>query len=188
MALIKSTLFARAVWIMACTVLISASLQGATYHVNNRQPNARDTNAGTENSPWQTIQRAATSLLPGDTVIVHDGTYNERVSPANSGTPNSLITYAAQSRNVILTPGFSILAKNYTRVIGFQITGGDGVASILVIDCIGVQIFDNWIHHTSNIAIRLLASTGSTCSGCIIRGNTIAYPNSGPQSDGKGSI
>jgi hypothetical protein len=56
-------------------------------------PSGSDANAGTIRSPFQTIQQAADVAGPGDTVIVHAGTYGETVTPVNSGLPAKPITY-----------------------------------------------------------------------------------------------
>src|SRR5690349_16979075 len=53
-----------------------------------------DTNAGTAASPWRTIQRAANAVVPGDTVVIHAGTYvGFRVTA--HGTQAAPITFSA---------------------------------------------------------------------------------------------
>lgn len=55
-----------------------------------------DRGEGTEQCPYRTISRAAEEAMPGDTVVVHEGTYREWVKPVNSGTSdNCRITYQA---------------------------------------------------------------------------------------------
>src|SRR5215475_15183317 len=44
----------------------------ATYHVS---PTGSDYNPGSESRPFRTIQKAADSVKPGDTVLVDDGVY-----------------------------------------------------------------------------------------------------------------
>lgn len=46
-----------------------------------------DDNAGSLQSPFGTIQKAATVARPGDTVLVRAGTYRETVTIDFSGTP-----------------------------------------------------------------------------------------------------
>lgn len=55
----------------------------ATFHV---APTGLDSNAGTEAAPWRTIQKAANTLAPGDTVLIRGGTYNETVTINVSGS------------------------------------------------------------------------------------------------------
>ena len=78
-------------WSPFCLVVLSAiSLVGRTarasvYVVDQAAPGAADTNAGTEESPFKTIQRAADVAKPGDTVYVMAGRYEERVKVKTSG-------------------------------------------------------------------------------------------------------
>jgi len=63
------------------------------YHVTK---NGADTNPGTENAPFATIQKAANLAAPGDTVLVHEGIYREWVRPRAGGTSEECrITYEA---------------------------------------------------------------------------------------------
>lgn len=63
----------------------------AIYYVD--QSIGIDTNPGTEGQPWRTIQKAANTMVAGDTTYVKNGTYAERVEPANSGTAANYIAY-----------------------------------------------------------------------------------------------
>ncbi len=58
----------------------------AFYYVDVGNPNARDTNPGTEAQPWKTILRGVQSLLPGDILLVKAGTYRQTVILTRSGT------------------------------------------------------------------------------------------------------
>lgn len=64
----------------------------------------KDSNAGTSTSPYVTIQKAANVAKAGDVVIIHEGTYEEKVTPANSGTAgNPIIFKSADGDKVIVT-------------------------------------------------------------------------------------
>jgi hypothetical protein len=70
----------------------------------------RDAGPGTEASPYLTINRAASIAQPGDTVIVHEGTYRERVTPRRGGTSeDNRIVYRA-------APGEDVFIKGSERV------------------------------------------------------------------------
>ncbi len=63
----------------------------ADLHVANT---GMDANPGTLESPWRTIQKAATSAVPGDQVLIHAGTYAERVTlSGKQGTAATPITF-----------------------------------------------------------------------------------------------
>ncbi len=73
---------------------IPEEADGRVYHVA-KTPAASDSNPGTEAAPFETIQRAVDLAKAGDTVIIHDGTYRERVDAKHSGTPSRPIKIMA---------------------------------------------------------------------------------------------
>lgn len=58
---------------------ISFSLFSATYYVDIKNPKAKDTNPGTEELPFKTINGALIHLKPGDTLYIRGGTYREAI-------------------------------------------------------------------------------------------------------------
>jgi len=58
----------------------------AFYYVDAGNPDARDTNPGTEARPWKTIGKATSLLQPGDTLLIKAGIYREAVILRRSGT------------------------------------------------------------------------------------------------------
>jgi hypothetical protein len=72
-----------------------------------------DSNPGTQSQPWQTIQKAASIMPEGDTVIVLEGQYPERVYVVRPG-----LTFRALGE--VIMEGFSIQADHIT-VSGFTI-------------------------------------------------------------------
>lgn len=76
---------------------------GNTYHVARNNPTADDANPGTLERPWRSIGKAASTVLPGDTVMVHDGVYREQVSLSRSGRPDAPITFQATNGKVTVT-------------------------------------------------------------------------------------
>jgi hypothetical protein len=75
-----------------------------TYYVDNRNSRASDSNPGTKELPFLTINRAAQVLQPGERVIIMAGVYRERIDPARGGIgPDTMISYeAAPGANVIV--------------------------------------------------------------------------------------
>ena len=66
----------------------------AIYYVNVNA--GLDSNAGTSPAtPWKTIQKAANTMVAGDTVQIMAGVYPESVVPQNSGEAGAVITYRA---------------------------------------------------------------------------------------------
>jgi hypothetical protein len=90
-----------------------------------------DSNSGTQAAPFRTISKAGTVALPNTTVHVAPGTYNENVVTNTSGTASGYITYLSDVKwgaKVVAGSAYHGMAfkvwGNYTKVIGFDITGG----------------------------------------------------------------
>ncbi len=78
-----------------------------------------DTAAGSESEPLRTINRAADLAHPGDTVVVHEGTYREWVDPRRGGLSDlRRITYRAAE-------GERVVISGAEQVTDWQPDGGD---------------------------------------------------------------
>ncbi|MFH1267137.1 MAG: hypothetical protein ABIK89_15525, partial [Planctomycetota bacterium] len=81
-----------------------------TYHVEPSHPRASDENPGTEALPFLTINRAADVLQPGERVVIHAGTYRERVRPARGGAgADRMVSYEAQPGAEVVIKGSRVL-------------------------------------------------------------------------------
>jgi len=107
----RSTLIILAIF----SISFASHALATTYYVST---SGNDSNPGTFSSPWRTIQKAANTMVAGDTVIVNAGTYNERASETTSGSSGNLITYA--TNGTVFCQGFSITG-NYVKIDGFNI-------------------------------------------------------------------
>ena len=85
-------------------LVLGSALQAATYEVARQNPRADDTAPGTAEQPWKTLGQAAAKVGPGDTVLIHSGTYRERVAVKVSGTAQAPIRFvAAPGEHVVVT-------------------------------------------------------------------------------------
>jgi len=92
-----------------------------TYYVT---ATGSDSNNGkTVSTAWATIQHSASTMKPGDMVLVKQGKYPERVYVTTSGTAAAPITFEADTNSEVQVEGFEIKGANYIQVIGFDITG-----------------------------------------------------------------
>lgn len=79
---------------------------GATYYVATT---GNDTNPGTQERPWRRIGKAAGTMVAGDSVLVRGGVYYESVNPAQSGTEQDPITYAAYDTEAVFVDGSEVV-------------------------------------------------------------------------------
>jgi hypothetical protein len=162
-------------WTLAC---------GATYYVDKNNAQSSDTNSGTASLPWKTIQKAANTMVAGDTATVVAGNYSERVTTARNGASGTPITFRA-SGNVVMK-GFE-LKHDFIIVDGFEVTA-TGAASTYQIMIWGsyCQVLNNNLHDSDIGSYGEIGTIwySATPHDCIIRGNhvwgSIAYGNDYP--------
>src|SRR5438477_1644261 len=134
----------RNIWLI--TSFLYASLiaaWGSTYYVS---PTGDDINGtGTSTSPFQTIQRAADLVNPGDTVIVKDGVYTTSnwglVVLTRGGNSSAWVSFKSENKGGAVLDG-----QNYTTTYGFDIEPPGGSY---------VQIQDFEVRNFKKIAINL---------------------------------
>lgn len=83
--------------VLICLILaaLSGQAQAATYYLS---PTGNDSlNGTTLAQAWATFSRAWNTVRAGDTLILADGTYRQRVAPGISGTASAHITIRAQN-------------------------------------------------------------------------------------------
>lgn len=76
---------------------------GRVLHVAQKNPKANDSNSGTADMPYKTINAATAVAQAGDTVLVHEGDYRETVEFKNDGLQGAPITLkGADGEEVII--------------------------------------------------------------------------------------
>ena len=134
-----------------------------------------DFGAGTIEDPWRSIQHAADQAIFGDTIVVLEGQYSERVQVKTSGSEEFPITFRAEG-NVVMR-GFTIQA-DFIVVDGFAITdtannykNGPGI----YVEGEGCVLENNYIYYTTRGGILLHADPGKEflTIGCVVRNNRL---------------
>ncbi|UXX81082.1 T9SS type A sorting domain-containing protein [Reichenbachiella carrageenanivorans] len=115
-----------------------------------------DSNNGSLNTPWKTIQKAAAVAGAGDHVYIKKGTYYNNVVIANSGTSSNWLTFDAfpgDEHQVILNnAAFKLVRKNYVRISGMKVQNGHNGFNIEG-PCEGIQISNNHTYNTFSSGI-----------------------------------
>ncbi len=141
-------------------------VRAATYVVDQAAPGAADTNPGTEEKPFKTVQHAADMAKPGDTVYVMAGKYDERVKVKSGGTEGRPVAFVAMPRRSATVRGFDLDAS-YVRVEGFEITADKPVTAVQL-RASHCEIMDNYIHD-------MMVAVGGTVGKPSADGNTRDY-------------
>ena len=88
-----------------------------------------DSNQGTFERPFLTINKAARVAKAGDKVLVRGGIYKERVLPWNSGSPGAYVTFQNYGNEHVtidasnLGQGIILWGVSYIKVKGFTVIG-----------------------------------------------------------------
>ncbi|MDZ4698935.1 MAG: right-handed parallel beta-helix repeat-containing protein [Rhodothermales bacterium] len=151
-----------------------------TFYVD---PAGNDSNPGTSARPFRTIAHAVKQVSPGDTVLVRNGVYREKVIISRSGTPDRYIVLKAVNQGGAKvevaetgkTDGIKI-AANYVTVDGFEVydpNPGPGRTGncITVWENHHVNILNNRVHGCGAAGIQV-----GRCDHILIE-NNVAYGN-----------
>lgn len=118
-------------------------IEAAIYYVDQSHPLASDSNVGSEDYPWLTVQKGMAVAVAGDTVRIKHGTYvgtgsGNRVTPAfrpsNSGNQGNPIIFEAYPSEAVVNltissgvggPVIGSYQKNYIQFKGFTVMEGE---------------------------------------------------------------
>jgi len=156
-----------AIWLFIGIVLLNSCSEEARISFNNQSDPAtyyvsvegKDTNPGTYEEPFKSINGALRKIVPGDTVLVRGGVYYEKISFPKSGTPSKRITIKAFPEERPVIDGTHVTVEGWMALVtmenarnitfeGFDICNLSGSAPD--IDPEGIRITGN----SSDITIK----------------------------------
>ncbi len=101
-----------------------------TYYVDKNHPGADNSNPGTENQPWLTVQKGASVLQEGDTLFIKEGNYEGLFEFSGlSGTPEEPIVMQSFPGHRVIFKGQGVNTGrvkftdcSYLEIKGIEIT------------------------------------------------------------------
>lgn len=172
-------------------VNVSSTTPPGTFYVDANNPNASDTNVGSETLPFRTIQRAANTVNPGDTIYVKAGVYRESITISRNGNATGRIRFLRFQNDAVVVDcertrqfGFWIGRNaapggaHYVTIDGFTIrnmAGGSNSGGVLLYGCTHVEVknctihMENWVAEDYTTGIRINGPT----EDILMEGNTI---------------
>lgn len=111
--------------IIAVILFLSPILLCADVYYLNGKEGQDENNGLSPQTAWKTINKANKTLIPGDTVYIIAGTYNQTINPQRSGKPGKPITYARYQKDKVIisdvTIGVDLRNKHYIIIDGLTI-------------------------------------------------------------------
>ena len=145
-----------------------AAAHASTWHV---APTGNDSNDGSATSPWLTIQKAANTVVPGDTVEIRAGTYTGFLVTAR-GTAQAPITFRGVGGVVHINGAATvdrdavhIQGASYVIVEGLTVTGALR-AGISALDCDHITVRNNRVDANARWGVF-----SSFCDDLVVENN-----------------
>ncbi|MBB6731516.1 right-handed parallel beta-helix repeat-containing protein [Cohnella zeiphila] len=149
-----------------------------------------DSNPGTSpDSAWQTLQHAADAAVPGDTVYVMGGTYNQKLKISKSGTSaGGFITFQNYPDQTAILDGTGLTVNeseglveidsaSYVRIQGFEIRNftssvRDVVPMGIYVNGSGnhIDLLNNYVHDIKSTAAVRSDLSGRDAHGIAVYG------------------
>jgi hypothetical protein len=139
---------------------------GPVYYVAPYGDDSRTkTQAANPSTPWRTLQKAANSVTAGDTILVKDGVYKDRVGSGNtwtveitrSGTADKPIRFVSENKWGATLDGeyvnhTVVRVQDVSHIIfeGFEIRHGAWGGIRTQTSSSHITIRSNWIHNNTN--------------------------------------
>lgn len=169
---------------VALTVF-SPLLPAAEYFVS---PAGSDTQPGTSEQPFRTIQRAADVMQAGDTCTIRAGLYREWVKPPRGGESEQRpITYRA-------APGERVMVRGSERVDAWQRAQGD-VWKVELPDAFfgdfhpyRLKLSGDWLHYGKEFHLGAIHQDGASLREKLTAEEVSATPGSYRVEEGEGSV
>lgn len=131
--------------LLCCLPCATSVASGDTIYVS---PSGSDMNPGSQQAPLKTISAAAEQARAGDTVLVLEGVYRERVAPPRGGEPNMPIIYRGEPGKRVVIKGSEVWRPDWRHE-------GGGVYSAIPDDSLFNDRGDEYVDHYNPLKVEL---------------------------------
>ncbi len=139
----------------------TAAVSNTIYHIS---PGGNDSNDGSANAPWATIQHAVDTILPGDTIWVHQGSYaGARIEQSGQEDAWKTLMAAPGENSVLDRPG---PANRHGSILELETWSGSGTVNYWIIQGLEVTGADGW-------GIDMRGNENTHSHYLIVRGNRV---------------
>ncbi len=155
-------------------MVISEDAFLAAYYVDGSQRSASDSNPGTEDQPFKTMERGVRSLQPGDALFIKAGTYRETVILTRSGTeadPIRIQAYPGDEGKVIINAAEPL--SRWTKCSGPGDSDGNPYWEHIYVTDVAALVES---HSNSSFAVRQVFQHGQLLKRSRYPGAGWSYP------------
>ena len=140
-------------------------------------PTGSDAASGTSAAPFQTVQKLVSSLTPGETGCVEQGTYYENITIRNGGTSSAPVTLASYPGETATIVGrmYIVDGANYVTVTGLDLNGENPQQALSpMIDANNATFsYDNVTNDHTGTCFGIGSATWGWATGTLITHDTI---------------
>ncbi|HEX8252962.1 MAG TPA: right-handed parallel beta-helix repeat-containing protein [Thermoanaerobaculia bacterium] len=170
--------------LLIASLLSTASVSATNYYVALPANGGSNSNNGTSlSTPFATIQKGVDMMVPGDTLYVRAGTYNELVTIWNKAGTSSLPLYILPyNSETVVIDGANLTAQtavvgigrsSYVRFDGFEVKNGIE-AGVKIYAASNVKVRWNNIHDNQTFGIHILSpESWGQSHDILLEGNTV---------------
>ena len=99
--------------------------QSVSFHVYYVRGRGNDSNPGTRDEPFKTIQKAADVMVAGDTCFVSEGNYPEMVKLKKSGSADNPISFIARQGQKVTINGADKITSGWIGYFNYETWSAD---------------------------------------------------------------
>ena len=162
---------------------INIAENGNNYYVSK---NGSDSNDGSLNYPWKTIQKAANTAEAGDIVNIMGGTYQEQVETVNSGTAGNFISFKNYNSDIPIIDGsfmtstwdglVAVRGQSFLRFSGLKIANASAYGLYFPLETNNIIIDNCEIYSCSLSGIYMYPANPTYVTNVLIE-NNVLYDN-----------